>query len=188
VTDVDGGGGIENVGFDDRGDIPGRNEVLACGIEGYKPVCSRIAGGPITWGEEVLLEEALLWEAGTEYGAGPGSGALRRGRFGSGESLNQQSAQARKGEDTNHRVEGRRESEASRLETARTLSRTHSTLNSTASKDLPTSTHKSWTLCVKCLGFHGRPISSRKFSNFPDCPSSPHGKHIVNGQYEHPTS
>ena len=48
---VDGGGGIEyDVGLleEDKGDIPGReNEVLACGMDGYKPVCKRILGGPI---------------------------------------------------------------------------------------------------------------------------------------------
>jgi hypothetical protein len=43
-----------------------------------------MVGGPIICGEEVLLAEC---EAGTEYGAGPGRGALRRGRFASGESL-----------------------------------------------------------------------------------------------------
>lgn len=47
----------------------------------------------MTW-EEVVAEETetLLWFAGTEYGAGPGIGALRRGRLGSGESLKQLSA------------------------------------------------------------------------------------------------
>lgn len=47
--------------FEDRGDIPGReNEVLACGIDGYKPACRRILGGPIIWGEFVAEEEALF--------------------------------------------------------------------------------------------------------------------------------
>jgi hypothetical protein len=95
VTIFDDGGGIENVGFEeDKGDMLGRKEVLAWGIDGYRPVCRRILGGPIICGEFVAEEEALLWEIGTEYGAGPGIGALRRGRLGSGESLNQQSAQA----------------------------------------------------------------------------------------------
>ena len=46
---------------EDRGDIPGReNEVLACGIDGYKLVCKRILGGPIICGEFVAEEETLL--------------------------------------------------------------------------------------------------------------------------------
>ena len=49
----------------------------------------------MTW-EEVFEAETLLWFAGTEYGAGPGIGALRRGRLGSGESLKQLSAKARR--------------------------------------------------------------------------------------------
>jgi hypothetical protein len=104
VTILDGGGGIENVGFEfDKGDMLGRNEVLAWGIDGYRPVCRRILGGPIICGEFVAEEEALLWEIGTEYGAGPGIGALRRGRLGSGESLNQQSAQGHKQQENTYR-------------------------------------------------------------------------------------
>ena len=38
-----------------------------------------------------MLVEAAICDAGTAYGAGPGNGGFNRGRFGSGESLSEQS-------------------------------------------------------------------------------------------------
>ena len=50
-------------------------DIDGCG--GQRPDCSLIVGGPITCEEEELL---LLfeWDAGTEYGAGPGNGMWTR--------------------------------------------------------------------------------------------------------------